>query len=179
MVDENVFLTFDAKLNGLNNEKDKIRQDIETYKLFTDNLKLIENIVEKTYTEIYEFLVKYLEITKFSDIKSKINMDNISEINKKEILERILGDIKKKESNPKFIEFLRNVRRLKNDSTLGNKNPSEDIEMRDTLKSSKKEKTILILDLIVLAICVIRVAPNFRFFTGAIEGFLAYKRINF
>ena len=141
MVDENVFLTFDAKLNGLNNEKDKIRQDIETYKLFTDNLKLIENIVEKTYTEIYEFLVKYLEITKFSDIKSKINMDHISEINKKEILERILGDIKKKESNPKFIEFLRNVRRLKNDSTLGNKNPSEDIEMRDTLKSSKKEKT--------------------------------------
>ena len=41
---------------------------------------------------------------------------------------------------------------------------------------TKKEKTILILDLIVLAICVIRVAPNFRFFTGAIEGFLAYKK---
>ena len=40
---------------------------------------------------------------------------------------------------------------------------------------TKKEKTILILDFIVLAICVIRVAPNFRFFTGAIEGFLAYK----
>ena len=140
MVDENVFLTFDSKVSGLNNEKDKIKQDIETYKIFTDNLKLIENIVEKTYKEIYEFLQKYLEITKFSDIKSKINMDNISEINKKEILERILGDIKRKESSPKFIEFLRNVRRLKNDSTITNQNQSDDVEMKDASKSNKKEK---------------------------------------
>ena len=161
MVDENVFLTFDSKFKGITNEKDKIKKDIETYKTFTDNLVLIQNIVEKTYNEIYEFLIKYLEITKFIDIKNKINMDNISEINKKEILERILGDIKKKEPNTKFIEFLRNVRRLKNDSTLSmqnqeqnqtqiqtenkdkeknNNNQSEDVEMKEVFKTAKKEK---------------------------------------
>ena len=153
IVDENVFLTFDSKFKGITNEKDKIKKDIDTYKTFTDNLVLIQNIVEKTYNEIYEFLMKYLEITKFTDIKNKINMGNISEINKKEILERILRDIKKKEQNTKFIEFLRNVRRLKNDSTINIQNQEQailsnqinqsedlDVEMKEVLKTAKKEK---------------------------------------
>ena len=141
MIDESVFLVFDSKFKGINDEKEKVKKDIETYKIFTDNLTLVQNIVEKTYNEIYEVLLKYLEITKFLNIKNKMNMENISEINKKEILERILGDIKKKEQNPKFIEFLRNVRRLKNDSTINSKNQGEeDIEMKDTSKSNKKEK---------------------------------------
>ena len=150
MIDENVFLTFDSKFKGINNEKDKIKKDIDTYKLFTDNLNIIQNIVEKTYNEIYQFLIKYLEITKFLDIKNKLNMNNISEINKKEILERILGDIKRKDSNPKFIEYLRNVRKLKNDSTVNSQNQNqsqkqsqsqlEDVEMKEVLKTAKKEK---------------------------------------
>jgi hypothetical protein len=140
IIDENVFLTIDTKFKGINNEKDKIKKDLETYKLFTDNLNLIQNIVEKTYNEIYEFLIKYLEITKYLDIRNKININNISEINKKEILERILGDIKKKDSNPKFIEFLRNVRRLKNDSTINNQNHTEDVEMKDVPRTAKKQK---------------------------------------
>ena len=143
MIDENIFLTFDNKFKGINNEKEKIKKDIEIYKNFTEKLHIVQNIVEKTYNEIYEFLMKYLEITKFLDIRNKINMDNIPEVNKKEILERLLGDIKKKEPNPKFIEFLRNVRRLKNDSTLNiqNQNQPEDVEMKDALKSTKKEKS--------------------------------------
>ena len=141
MVDESVFLTFDTKFKGINKEKDKIKTDIETYKSFADNLNIIQNIVEKTYNEIYLFLIKYLEITKFVDIRNKININNITEINKKEILERILGDIKKKETNPKFIEFLRNVRRLKNDSSIKSQNGQpEDIEMKDDTKEDKKEK---------------------------------------
>jgi hypothetical protein len=97
--------------------------------------------VEKTYNEIYLFLLKYLEITKFVDIRNKININNITEINKKEILESILGDIKKKETNPKFIEFLRNVRRLKTDSSVKTQNGQpEDIEMKDDTKMSKKDK---------------------------------------
>jgi hypothetical protein len=141
MIDESVFLTFDTKFKGINKEKDKIKTDIETYKSFTDNLNIIQNIVEKTYNEIYLFLVKYLEITKFVDIRNKININNITEINKKEILERILGDIKKKETNPKFIEFLRNVRRLNNDSSIKSQNGQpEDIEMKDATKVEKKEK---------------------------------------
>ena len=143
MIDESIFLTFDNKFKGINNEKEKIKKDIEIYKNFTEKLNIVQNIVEKTYNEIYEFLMKYLEITKFLDIRNKINMDNIPEVNKKEILERLLGDIKKKEPNPKFIEFLRNVRRLKNDSTLNiqNQNQPEDVEMKDVLKSTKKEKS--------------------------------------
>jgi hypothetical protein len=140
ILDENVFLTIDTKFKGINNEKDKIKKDLETYKLFTENLNLIQNIVEKTYNEIYEFLIKYLEITKYLEIKDKININNISEINKKEILERILGDIKKKDTNPKFIEFLRNVRRLKNDSTLNSQNPIEDVDMKDVPRTAKKQK---------------------------------------
>ena len=143
MIDESIFLTFDNKFKGINNEKEKIKKDIEIYKNFTEKLNIVQNIVEKTYNEIYEFLMKYLEITKFLDIRNKINMDNIPEVNKKEILERLLGDIKKKEPNPKFIEFLRNVRRLKNDSTLNiqNQNQPEDVEMKDVLKSTKKDKS--------------------------------------
>ena len=85
MVDEKIFLTFDSKYKGINNEKDKIVKDINTYKAFSDNLNLIENIVEKTYNEIYEFLMKYLEITKFTEIRDKLTNNIISEINKKDI----------------------------------------------------------------------------------------------
>ena len=138
MIDENVFLTFDSKFKSINNEKDKIKKDIEIYKAFTNNLNIIQNIVENTYNEIYSFLIKYLEITKFVDIRNKININDITEVNKKEILERILGDIKKKETNTKFIEYLRNIRRLKNDTTLKN-NQSEDVEMKET-KTVKKQK---------------------------------------
>ena len=138
MIDENVFLTFDSKFKSINNEKDKIKNDIEIYKAFTNNLNIIQNIVENTYNEIYSFLIKYLEITKFVDMRNKIQMNDITEVNKKEILERILGDIKKKETNPKFIEYLRNIRRLKNDSTINNQ--TEDVEMKEVFKTAKKQK---------------------------------------
>ena len=138
MIDENVFLTFDSKFKSINNEKDKIKKDIEIYKAFTNNLNIIQNIVENTYNEIYSFLIKYLEITKFTDIRNKININDITEVNKKEILERILGDIKKKETNTKFIEYLRNIRRLKNETTL--KNQTEDVEMKEVFKTAKKQK---------------------------------------
>jgi hypothetical protein len=138
MIDENVFLTFDSKFKSINNEKDKIKKDIEIYKAFTNNLNIIQNIVENTYNEIYAFLIKYLEITKFVDIRNKIKINDITEVNKKEILERILGDIKKKETNTKFIEYLRNIRRLKNETTL--KNQTEDVEMKEIFKTAKKQK---------------------------------------
>ena len=138
MIDENIFLTFDSKFKSINNEKDKIKKDIEIYKAFTNNLNIIQNIVENTYNEIYSFLIKYLEITKFTDIRNKININDITEVNKKEILERILGDIKKKETNTKFIEYLRNIRRLKNETTL--KNQTEDVEMKEIFKTAKKQK---------------------------------------
>ena len=133
MIDENIFLTFDSKYKGINDEKDKIKKDIDTYKAFSDNLNLIQNIVEKTYNEIYEFLTKYLEITKFTDIRNKLTNNLVTEINKKEILEKILGNIKEKEVKPKFVEFLKNIRQLKESKQKLN----EDIEMKDNSTASK------------------------------------------
>ena len=140
MVDENIFLTFDSKYKGINNEKDKIVKDINTYKAFSDNLNLIENIVDKTYNEIYEFLTKYLEITKFADIRTKLTNNIFTEINKKEILEKILNDIKKKETKPTFIEFLKHIRK----STEKNKEQKEqeDIEMKDAAASTASKSDI-------------------------------------
>ena len=136
MVDEKIFLTFDSKYKGINNEKDKIVKDINTYKAFSDNLNLIENIVEKTYNEIYEFLMKYLEITKFTEIRDKLTNNIISEINKKDILEKILNDIKQKEEKPKFIEFLRHIRNL--NEKKEEKKEQEDVEMKDHKKRKRR-----------------------------------------
>ena len=96
MVDENVFLTFDSKFKEIGKEKEKFKEDIEKYKQFSDNLNLIKAIIEKTYKEIYDFLLKYLDVAEFEDIKNKINSQNISVVDKKKILDKLLSNIKKK-----------------------------------------------------------------------------------
>ena len=95
MIDENVFLTFDSKFKEIGKEKEKFKEDIEKYKRFSENLYLIQSIIEKTYKEIYDFLLKYLNVTEFDDIKNKINSQNISVIDKKQIFEKLLSNIKK------------------------------------------------------------------------------------
>ena len=96
MIDENVFLTFDSKFKEIGKEKEKFKEDIEKYRQFLDNLNLIKSIIEKTYKEIYDFLLKYLDVTEFEDIKNKINSENISVVDKKKILDKLLSNIKKK-----------------------------------------------------------------------------------
>ena len=95
MIDENVFLTFDSKFKEIGKEKEKFKEDIEKYKRFSENLYLIQSIIEKTYKEIYDFLLKYLNVTEFEDIKNKINSQDISVIDKKKIFEKLLSNIKK------------------------------------------------------------------------------------
>ena len=136
MLDENIFLTFDSKYKGINNEKEKIVKDINTYKAFSDNLNLIENIVDKTYNEIYEFLMKYLEITKFNEIRNKLTNNTFTEINKKEILEKILTDIKKKESKPSFVEFLKHIR--KSAEAKKEQKEQDDVDMKDINTTASK-----------------------------------------
>ena len=96
MIDENVFLTFDSKFKEIGKEKERFKEDIEKYKQFSDNLYLIQNIIEKTYKEIYDFLLKYLTVTEFEDLKNKINSQNISTIDKKKIFDKLLSNIKKR-----------------------------------------------------------------------------------
>ena len=95
MIDENVFLTFDSKFKEIGKEKEKFKEDIEKYKRFSENLYLIQSIIEKTYKEIYDFLFKYLNVTEFEDVKNKINSQDISVIDKKKIFEKLLSNIKK------------------------------------------------------------------------------------
>lgn len=83
MIDENVFLTFDSKFKEIGNEKERFKEDIAKYKQFSETLYLIQNIIEKTYKEIYDFLLKYLNVTEFEDIKNKINSQNINVVDKK------------------------------------------------------------------------------------------------
>ena len=99
MVDENIFLMFDTKFKKIGNEKEKFKNDIQKYKQFSENLFLIQSIIEKTYKEIYDFLNKYLTVTEFDDIKNKLNSQDISVIDKKIIFDKLLSNIKRKGIN--------------------------------------------------------------------------------
>ena len=96
MVDEDVFLTFDSKFKEIGKEKEKFKEDIEKYKQFSDTLFLIQSIIEKTYKEIYNFLLKYLDVTEFEAIKNKINSQNINVVDKKRIFETLLSNVKRR-----------------------------------------------------------------------------------
>jgi hypothetical protein len=98
MIDENVFLTFDSKFKEIGNEKERFKEDIAKYKQFSETLYLIQNIIEKTYKEIYDFLLKYLNVTEFEDIKNQINSQNINVVDKKKIFDKLLSNIKKRSS---------------------------------------------------------------------------------
>ena len=109
MLDENVFLTFDSKFKQIGNEKEKFKDDIEKYKKFSDNLFLIQSIIEKTYKEIYDFLNKYLIVAEFDDIKNKLNSQDISIIDKKIIFDKLLSNIKRKDLNELKVPIEENI----------------------------------------------------------------------
>ena len=101
MLDENVFLTFDSKFKEIGKEKEKFKEDIDKYKQFSDNFALIQNVIEKTYKEIYNFLIKYLAVTEFENLKNQINSQNISVIDKNEILNTLLSNVKRRPNSEK------------------------------------------------------------------------------
>ena len=101
MVDEDVFLTFDSKFKEIGEEKERFKLDIEKYKQFSDNLAKIQSEIEKTYKEIYDFLLKYLTVTEYKDIKNQINSQNIEKLNGDDIVNKLLSDVKKKGSDIK------------------------------------------------------------------------------
>ena len=99
MLDEDVFLTFDSKFKEIGKEKEKFKEDIDKYKQFSDNINLIQSVIEKTYNEIYNFLIKYLTVTEFENLKNQINSQNINVIDKKRILNTLLSNVKKNRPN--------------------------------------------------------------------------------
>ena len=96
MLDEEIFLTFDKKFKDIEFEKNKILKDIEEYKQFKQQLKIIADSVEKIYNEIYAFLDKYLTSDIYKKIINEMDKIDIMPLNKKDIFYRILSDVKKK-----------------------------------------------------------------------------------
>jgi len=94
MLDENIFLSFDKKFKDIDKEKDKISKDIETYKLFKNELKILITSVEKIYNELYTFLDKYSTSDIYEKISKEINNDKILPINSRNILHQLFSDIK-------------------------------------------------------------------------------------
>ena len=99
MLDEEIFLTFDKKFKDIASEKNKIIKDIEEYKQFKEQLKIIADSVEKIYNEIYSFLDKYLTSDIYMRIMKEIDKIDIVPLNKKDIFYRILSDVKKRPKN--------------------------------------------------------------------------------
>ena len=96
MLDEEIFLTFDKKFKDIESEKNKIFKDIEEYKQFKQQLKIIADSVEKIYNEIYAFLDKYLTSDIYMKIIKEIDKIDIMPLSKKDIFYRLLSDVKKK-----------------------------------------------------------------------------------
>ena len=146
MVDEDVFLTFDSKFKEIGKEKEKFKEDIEKYKRFSENLYLIQNIIEKTYKEIYDFLVKYLNVTEFEDIKNQLNSQNIGVVDKKKIFDTLLSNIKKRstseakyESNPYSNYYLRNRNVLPPKTNEFNIDENKNRKVNFLLSSTQKD----------------------------------------
>ena len=157
MLDENVFLTFDSKFKEIGKEKEKFQEDIDKYKQFSNNINLIEGVIEKTYREIYDFLIKYLTVTEFENIKEKINSQNIDVIDKKRILNTLLSDVKRRpnsekknlrgpkiisQSNPNTGYYLRN-RNITNINNINNTNDNNvNVNLFPKVNKQKEEMEI-------------------------------------
>lgn len=109
MLDEDIFLTFDRKFRDISSEKDKIIKDIDAYNQFKNQIKIIGDAIEKIYNEIYAFLDRYLTSDIYSKLGKEVSKVEILPLNKKEIFNRLLSDIKKK---PKLY---RSARKKNND----------------------------------------------------------------
>ena len=96
MIDEEIYLTFDKKFKDISDEKNKIFKDIQEYKQFKEQLKKIEDSVEKIYNEIYSFLDKYLTSDIYMKIRGEIDKIEILPIRKKDIMMKLLSDVKKR-----------------------------------------------------------------------------------
>ena len=118
MLDEEIFLTFDKKFKDIESEKNKILKDIEEYKQFKQQLKIIADSVENIYNEIYAFLDKYLTSDIYKKIINEMDKIDIIPISKKDIFYRILSDVKKK---PKIYKSSK--------KKIRHFNPEDDINM--------------------------------------------------
>ena len=96
MLDEQIFLAFDNKYKDISKNKNKILGDIEAFNQFKQQLKILEDSIENIYNEIYVFLDKYRTSDIYSKIAKKVDEKNVIPISKKEVIDIVLSDVKKK-----------------------------------------------------------------------------------
>ena len=93
MVDDNVFLIFDEKVNSIKSERQKIDNDYSKFKTFSQILSKIRKNVEEIFYEIYSVIQKHLETQEFKNIQQEIENQTLAEINQEEIKNRILSGV--------------------------------------------------------------------------------------
>lgn len=96
MLDEEIFLIFDEKFKFIQGEKENILKNIDRYNLFKKQLELIASAVEKVYNDIYAFLDKYLTNDIYEKIRKEIDVVDTVPLNKKDLMIKILANLKKK-----------------------------------------------------------------------------------
>ena len=94
MINEDIFLTFDKKFKEIASEKNKFQDDIEKFKKYSETIYLIKNYIAKSYDEIHNFLYNYVNDPNLNNIQDKINNQNINEVNKNKIFDKLLKDVK-------------------------------------------------------------------------------------
>ena len=96
MLDEQIFLAFDNKYKDIAKNKNKILGDIESINQFNQQLKILEDNIEDIYKEIYVFLDKYRSSDIYTKIWKKVDEKDVLPISKKEVIDIVLSDVKKK-----------------------------------------------------------------------------------
>ena len=97
MIDDDIFLTFDKKYKSINQEKNKILKNIEQFEKFKNQIKTIENAVDKVYNELRDVLNKYLNSDIYSKINKEVEACDISPIKAKDLFNNLIADVKKKQ----------------------------------------------------------------------------------
>ena len=109
MTDEKIFLTFHEKLNTIAKEKEKFNNDVQIFKNYSDILNHIINTSWNTYKEILDFLMGISNNNvMFNNIKSRIDNENINEINKENIDDILKTDYKKPKQKGEENSYLKN-----------------------------------------------------------------------
>lgn len=125
IIDEDVFLTFDKKYNELYNiQSRRFSTDVNKFKELNNTMvKPIQDLVDKTYMDIFNLLSDKLKSKEIDNMLSKIEDKLIKPITEQEVIEQIVNE----EKTPKpYLNFSKEVSQaIKNVSKKEINSPKE------------------------------------------------------
>ena len=101
---------------NLEKEKQKFLDDIQTQKDISDQLAQLKDIIDRTYKEIYDFLIQYLKEEKLPAKLEKIEIDQVRPIDKTRVINRMLNGVPQKNKEDVRQNSYRQRKYEKNDS---------------------------------------------------------------